>query len=115
RGKSDADAMETAMQLARDGEIVVMFPEGTRQKKGMRKKFEARPHTGTARIALGAGVPLVPAAIKGMDNLARFEKLRVVYGPPIDVSDLEEVDPREAAQTATDRLMAEIQRLYKTL
>jgi 1-acyl-sn-glycerol-3-phosphate acyltransferase len=115
RGKSDAAAMETAMQLAREGEIVVMFPEGTRQKKGMRKKFEARPHSGAARIALGARVPLVPAAIKGMDNLARLEKLRVVYGPPIDVSDLEGIDPRDAAQTATDRLMAEIQRLYETL
>jgi 1-acyl-sn-glycerol-3-phosphate acyltransferase len=115
RGRSDAAAMETAMQLARDGEIVVMFPEGTRQKKGMRKKFEARPHTGAARIALGAGVPLVPAAIKGMDNLARAEKLRVVYGAPIDVSDLDGLDPREAAQTATDRLMAEIHRLYATL
>jgi 1-acyl-sn-glycerol-3-phosphate acyltransferase len=115
RGRSDADAMETAIQLAREGEIVVMFPEGTRQKKGLRKKFEARPHTGAARIALGAGVPLVPAAIKGMDNLARAEKLRVVYGKPIDVSDLEGLDARDAAQTATDRLMAEIRRLYETL
>ena len=115
RGKSDSDAMDVAMELAREGEIVVMFPEGTRQKKGMRKKFEARPHTGAARIALGAGVPLVPAAIKGMDNLAHFAKLRVVYGPPINVSDLEGVDPRDAAQTATDRLMTEIRRLYETL
>ena len=115
RGRSDTEAMETAMQLARDGEIVVMFPEGTRQKKGMRKKFEARPHTGAARIALGAGVPLVPAAIKGMDNLARAGQLRVAYGPPIDVHDLDGVDPREDAQVATDRLMAEIQRLYATL
>lgn len=115
RGRSDAAAMETAMELAREGEIVVMFPEGTRQKKGMRKKFEARPHTGAARIALGAGVPLVPAAIKGMDNLARLVKLRVVYGKPIDVSDLEGLDPRDAAQTATDRLMAEIHRLYEAL
>ncbi len=115
RGKSDSSAMETAMELARAGEIVVMFPEGTRRKKGMRKKFEARPHTGAARIALGAGVPLVPAAIKGMDTLARLGRLRVVYGEPIDVSDLDGVDPRAAAQTATDRLMAEIDRLYETL
>lgn len=115
RGKSDADAMETAMQLAREGEIVVMFPEGTRQKKGLRKKFEARPHSGAARIALGAGVPLIPAAIKGMDSLRRAGKLRVVYGEPIDVSDLAGLDPRDAAQTATDRLMAEIRRLYEAL
>lgn len=115
RGRSDAGAMETAMELARAGEIVVMFPEGTRQKKGMRKKFVARPHTGAARIALGAGVPLVPAAIKGMDSLARLAKLRVVYGAPVDLSDLEGIDRRDAAQTATDRLMAEIQRLHAAL
>jgi 1-acyl-sn-glycerol-3-phosphate acyltransferase len=115
RGQADAEAMDTAIELARDGEIVVMFPEGTRQKKGLRKTREARPHTGAARIALGAGVPLVPAAVKGTDNLARLGKLRVVYGEPLDLTDLADVDPREAAQTATDRLMAEIQRLYATL
>jgi 1-acyl-sn-glycerol-3-phosphate acyltransferase len=115
RGQADNEAMDTAIELAREGEIVVMFPEGTRQKKGLHKTREARPHTGAARIALGAGVPLVPAAVKGTDNLARLGKLRVVYGAPLDVSDLADVDPREAAQTATDRLMAEIQRLYATL
>ena len=115
RGQADAEAMDTAIALAREGEIVVMFPEGTRQKKGLRKTREARPHTGAARIALGAGVPLVPAAVKGTDNLARLGKLKVVYGEPLDLSDLAEVEPREAAQTATDRLMTEIQRLYATL
>jgi 1-acyl-sn-glycerol-3-phosphate acyltransferase len=115
RGQADAEAMDTAIELARAGEIVVMFPEGTRQKKGLRKTREARPHTGAARIALGAGVPLVPAAVKGTDNLGRLAKLRVVYGSPVDVADLADADPRDAAQTATDRLMAEIQRLYGTL
>ena len=38
-----------------------MFPEGTRRQKGLRKKHEARWHTGAARIALEAGVPLIPA------------------------------------------------------
>jgi 1-acyl-sn-glycerol-3-phosphate acyltransferase len=115
RGQADAEAMDTAIELARAGEIVVMFPEGTRQKKGLRKTREARPHSGAARIALGAGVPLVPAAVKGTDNLGRLAKLRVVYGSPIDLADLAAADPRDAAQTATDRLMAEIQRLYATL
>ena len=115
RGQADAEAMDTAIELARAGEIVVMFPEGTRQKKGLRKTREARPHTGAARISLDAGVPLVPAAVKGTDNLGRLAKLRVVYGRPIDLSDLAAAEPRDAAQTATDRLMAEIQRLYATL
>ena len=83
RGEADHDAIETAVRLAREGDIVVMFPEGTRRQKGLRKKFEARPHTGAARIALAANVPLVPAAIKGTDRLARLGPLRVVYGKPI--------------------------------
>jgi hypothetical protein len=50
-----------------------------------------------------------------MDTLRRMGRVRVVYGAPIDVADLEQLDPRDAAQTATDRLMAEIHRLYETL
>jgi len=91
----------------RAGEVVVMFPEGTRQTKGLRKKWEARPHTGAARIAHDAGVPLVPAAIKGTDRLARLAPLRVAYGAPVEASE----DSRET----TERLMAEIRRLYETL
>ena len=69
RGERDTAAIETATQLCREGHVVVMFPEGTRRKKGLRKKYEARAHTGAARIALDAGVPLVPAGIVGTDRL----------------------------------------------
>src|SRR5690348_6603641 len=115
RGEGDVDAMRTAAQLAREGEIVVMFPEGTRQKKGLRKKFEARPHTGAARIALTAGVPLVPAAIAGTDRLSRLGPLRVAYGEPVDLSDLQEMETKRAATIATERLMGRIEELKATL
>src|SRR5918994_1466740 len=68
RGERDTAAIETAAQLCREGHVVVMFPEGTRRKKGLRKKYEARAHTGAARIALDANVPLVPAGIVGTDR-----------------------------------------------
>jgi len=115
RGEGDVEAMRTAAQLARDGEIVVMFPEGTRRKKGLRKKFEARPHTGAARIALSAEVPLVPAAIGGTDRLSRLGPLSVAYGEPIDVSDLEGMETKQAATIATERLMNAIEELKATL
>ena len=115
RGEGDLEAMRTAAQLAREGEIVVMFPEGTRQKKGLRKKFEARPHTGAARIALSAGVPLVPAAIGGTDRLSRLGPLRVAYGEPVDLSDLQELETKRAATIATERLMGKIDALKATL
>jgi 1-acyl-sn-glycerol-3-phosphate acyltransferase len=115
RGEGDVEAMRTAIDLVQEGEIVVMFPEGTRQAKGLRKKYAARPHTGAARIALAAGVPLVPAAIAGTDRLSRLGPLRVAYGEPIDVSDLDGMDTKAAAQVATDRLMASIHELKATL
>jgi 1-acyl-sn-glycerol-3-phosphate acyltransferase len=107
RGGGDLEAIEKAVDLVRAGEVVVMFPEGTRQRKGLRKKWEARPHTGAARIALEADAPLVPAAIKGTDQLARLGPLRVAYGPPIEAS----ADSNET----TERLMGEIRRLHETL
>ena len=111
RGEGDMDAMRTAAELAREGEIVVMFPEGTRQSKGLRKKHEARPHTGAARIALTAGVPLVPAAITGTDRLSRLGPLGVSYGEPIDLSDLQGLDLKAASAEATKRLMDKIDEL----
>ena len=115
RGVGDVEAIETATGLVRDGHVVVMFPEGTRQRKGLRKRHQPKAHTGAARIALDAGAPLVPAAIAGTDRLTRLAPLRVAYGQPLDLSDLDGREPREAAQEATDRLMAEIARLKETL
>jgi 1-acyl-sn-glycerol-3-phosphate acyltransferase len=115
RGQKDTAAIDTAVELAREGHAVMMFPEGTRRRKGMVKKFQPRAHTGAARIALAADVPLIPAAIKGTDNLLRLGPLRVAYGEPVRLDDLRGQDPREASQEATDRLMAEIERLEATL
>jgi 1-acyl-sn-glycerol-3-phosphate acyltransferase len=115
RGERDAEAIETAVRLCKEGELVAMFPEGTRREKGLRKKFEHRPRSGSARIALAAGVPLVPAAIKGTDRLSRLAKVRVAYGAPVPVEDLAGVNLREAAETATERLMERIYDLHARL
>jgi 1-acyl-sn-glycerol-3-phosphate acyltransferase len=115
RGQADAEAIGTAVRLTREGHVVTMFPEGTRRRKGLVKRFEARPRTGAARIALEAGVPLVPAAVAGTDRLLRLGPLRVVYGDPVDIDDLRGQELREAAQEATDRLMARILELEQSL
>ena len=109
RGERDLEAIDTAIGLCRAGHVVVMFPEGTRRRKGLRKKWEARAHTGAARIALGAGVPLVPAGITGTDRLAKLAPLRVRYGPPIPLDDLDGSD--DAPRIATERLMEAIREL----
>src|SRR5438552_14431317 len=111
RGESDLEAINNAIDLAREGNVVAMFPHGTRQRKGLVKRYQPKAHTGAARIALEAGVPLVPAAIAGTDRLSKLGPLRVRYGKPIPLDDLKDEDPSLTAREATDRLMAEIDRL----
>jgi len=115
RDKPDRQALATAIDLCRSGEIVVMFPEGTRRRKGLVKRFEPTPHQGAARIALRAQVPLIPAALSGTDRLSRLGPVRVAYGPPVAVADLAGLDRRAAATIATDRLMAAIRQLEDSL
>jgi 1-acyl-sn-glycerol-3-phosphate acyltransferase len=115
RGEGDLEAIETAVELVRAGEIVVMFPEGTRREKGLRKKHRARPHTGAARIALTAEAPLVPAAIKGTDRISRLGPLRVAYGKPVPLNDLRGHEIMRASRVATDRLMGAIRELETSL
>src|SRR5438105_8289828 len=115
RGERDVEAIRTAVELARQGDIVAMVPHGTRQRKGLIKKHQPRAHTGAARIALEAGVPLVPAAIAGTGRLSRLERLRVRYGKPLPLDDLRDGEPSIAARDAADRLMMEIERLQEGL
>jgi 1-acyl-sn-glycerol-3-phosphate acyltransferase len=115
RGERDLEAIATAVELAREGHVVAMFPHGTRQRKGLVKKHRPRSHTGAARIALEAGVPLIPAALKGTERLSRLGPLRVRYGDPIPLDDLAGAEASEAARIATERLMAEIERLWDEL
>lgn len=116
RGLGDREAIETAIRLAREGNVVVMFPEGTRRAKGLVKKHQPRPKSGAARIALEAGVPLVPAAVAGTDRLLRLGPPRIAYGTPVELDDLRATDDvRRASREATDRLMARIAELEASL
>ena len=115
RGEGDRDAVATAVALCREGHAVVMFPEGTRRRKGIRKARAAQWHSGAARVALEAGVPLVPAGIAGTDRISRLGPLRVAYGPPVDVADLGPPVTAETARIATDRLAAAISGLERSL
>ena len=115
RGIGDEEAVQKAVELAKAGEVVAIFPEGTRRNKGVVKRHKARPHTGAARVALQAGVPLVPAAIGGTESLSRLGPLRVAYGPPVELDDLKEMELRQASKIATRRLMDAIHSLEQTL
>ena len=116
RGLADVEAIETAVRLAREGNVVAMFPEGTRRRKGLVKRHEARPRSGAARIAIEAGVPLVPAAVAGTDRLLALGPIRVAYGEPVEIDDLRgNGDIRRGSQEATERLMDAIAGLEASL
>jgi 1-acyl-sn-glycerol-3-phosphate acyltransferase len=116
RGGGDLEAIDTAVQLAREGHVIAMFPEGTRREKGLVKKHLPRPRTGAARIALEAEVPLVPAAVAGTDRLLAFGPLRIAYGVPVDLDDLRAGDDvGRTSQEATERLTARIAELEASL
>ncbi len=65
RGKFDLKAMKTALTILRKGELLCLFPEGTRAPKG---KF-LKPKIGTGMIALKANVPIIPCFIDGSEDL----------------------------------------------
>ena len=109
RGEPDVESFRTAVRLARTGGAVVMFPEGTRRAKGLLKQRRAKPHVGAARIALAAGVPLVPAAISGTDRLTRLGPLGIRFGPPVELDAA--TARRQAAREATVELMERIEEL----
>ncbi|HLT29666.1 MAG TPA: lysophospholipid acyltransferase family protein [Myxococcaceae bacterium] len=111
RGERDTGAVERAITFARGGDPVVMFPEGTRRLPGRQIKH----HTGAARVALEAGVPLIPAGISGTDRLNRLGAQRVLYGPPVDLDDLKGMPSRDGAVEGTRRLMEAIHRLEAQL
>jgi 1-acyl-sn-glycerol-3-phosphate acyltransferase len=61
RGESDRDALRRMRETVRDGGVLGLFVEGTRQHDGM--PGEAKP--GAAMVAIQEGVPVVPVAIYG--------------------------------------------------
>jgi 1-acyl-sn-glycerol-3-phosphate acyltransferase len=88
RGENDAWALRQAGRVLTDGQILSMFPEGTRSKT---KKL-GRGKMGSVKLALEYGAPIVPIAITGTQNFRpltwRRNKLRLQAGEPLDVAAL---------------------------
>jgi 1-acyl-sn-glycerol-3-phosphate acyltransferase len=72
RGTGDRAAMDTARAILERGDCVVLFPEGTR----IRKSSLGSPRRGIGRLALETGVPVVPIAVRGSENVRRGWRIR---------------------------------------
>ena len=76
RASNDIGAIKTAMKTVRDGDKLVIFPEGTRIRKG--KKSE--PHSGAILIATRSGVPVLPVYLTKEKKL--FRPIHLTFGTP---------------------------------
>ena len=104
RGESDEESMATARGVLERGGALVIFPEGTRIRKGPL----GRPKRGVGRLALETGAPVVPVAILGSERARRGFKIRPVWvrvrcGRPLTFPRVENPSPR-LAEEVTARL-----------
>ncbi|RKR87763.1 1-acyl-sn-glycerol-3-phosphate acyltransferase [Micromonospora pisi] len=113
-GRAALSAFDGAIPVLRGGDLVAIYPEGTRSPDG--RLYRGR--TGTARLAMAAGVPIIPVGMIGTDRVQPIgvrvprpyvRGVTVRFGKPIDVTG--RGDDRSSLREVTDELMAEIQRL----
>jgi 1-acyl-sn-glycerol-3-phosphate acyltransferase len=100
RGLSDREALRSGLRLLKEGNVLGLFPEGTRSKTGELGKGLS----GAGFFALRSNAHVVPCAIIG--PYKPFRKLKVVYGKPISMSELREqkVNAEQATQAIMDQI-----------
>jgi 1-acyl-sn-glycerol-3-phosphate acyltransferase len=106
RGAGDGDAMATARQILERGDCVVVFPEGTRIRRGPL----ADPRRGVGRLALETGAPVAPVAVIGTDQVRRGWRIRprkvcLRVGRPLHYPTVEHCSP-SLAGAVTERIWA---------
>ena len=105
RGKGDTEALDVAKGYINKGDMLLIFPEGTRNGLGKGLKMKK----GAAVIALSTNSVIVPIGIKG--DFKPFTKVRIRIGKPITMENYttgtEELNPREIVDL-TNRMRDEI-------
>ncbi|HEY2419812.1 MAG TPA: lysophospholipid acyltransferase family protein [Neobacillus sp.] len=103
RGMSDREALRKGLNILKEGNVLGLFPEGTRSRTGELGKGLA----GAGFFALRTDASVVPCAIIG--PYKSFHKLKVVYGKPIPMEELKQT--KASAEQVTELIMSEIQKL----
>ncbi|GAA0474948.1 1-acyl-sn-glycerol-3-phosphate acyltransferase [Paractinoplanes deccanensis] len=115
-GRAALAAFDGAIPVLKAGDQVVVYPEGTRSPDG--RLYRGR--TGVARLAIAAGVPIIPVGCLGTDKIQpigqpypspvlRGGTITIKFGKPIDP--VGRADDRTSLRQLTDEVMVEIQKL----
>ena len=109
RGESDRDAVRRMREVVRDGNVLGVFVEGTRQKSGV----PGHVQPGAAMVALQEGAPVCCVAIHGSQTwkLGNFAPVSMVWGAPLDLSGM----PRggKGYREASLEIERELRRLWE--
>jgi 1-acyl-sn-glycerol-3-phosphate acyltransferase len=115
RGTADREAIRRASALLTHGELVGIFPEGTRKREGVPGSEPGDARAGVALIAVHAGVPVVPVGIYGTQHVARtglrlprFRRVTFSYGAPVYPDDFSGLGRRERLDAMTAEIMRSI-------
>jgi 1-acyl-sn-glycerol-3-phosphate acyltransferase len=117
RDGSDAKAVREAIEMLKLGEILLVFPEGTRQHGPKIEPLQP----GAAYLALRAGVPVVPVGIAGTEEIfrshgrkiPRLGRVAIVVGEPIVPPPRDKgVVPRAEVDALTARLHEALQQVF---
>ena len=119
RGEADIGAMKKAIRLLKSGEVLFVFPEGTRSESG--EMSEAQP--GMGYLSLMGGAPILTAYVEGTDkampkgaNRIKLGRVSVYFGDLIEPQKLGlPSDRKEAAQRLSDHVVEEIKRLGQSV
>jgi 1-acyl-sn-glycerol-3-phosphate acyltransferase len=126
--ESKRKAIKECVERLKKGDILIIYPEGTRSKDG--KIHEGKP--GIAKIYLETGVPILPVAIKGNfeimpvgKSFPKFKKIvKINVGKPLEFKKELEIgrnlspqspEYKEICQRITQRVMEEIKKLFEEL
>ncbi|NJO04515.1 MAG: 1-acyl-sn-glycerol-3-phosphate acyltransferase [Chloroflexaceae bacterium] len=110
RGKRDMAALQAAEEGLRRGEVLLIFPEGTRSKTGMLQKGRS----GAVRLAMRTGVPIIPAALigthHGIGGTLRGQEVVLRIGTPYYIKARPDTGNHRAeyVSSATTDLMMQI-------
>ncbi len=114
-GKASEAALNTGLQVLGRGDLLGIYPEGTRSPDG--KLYRGR--TGIARMALEAKVPVIPVVMVDTDEimpigsvLPRIGRVGMIIGEPLDFSRYAGFEgDRFVLRSVVDEIMVALQRL----